>query len=150
MKKDSRVKAVISLDAVEHNFREMRKNIAEETKMIAVIKADAYGHGAVPVAHLIEDYDYIWGFATATAEEALELRHAGITKPILILGIVFEEYYEELAANDIRITISDLNTAVEYARAGARIGKDVHIHLALDTGMTRIGSGCTLSVVGAY
>ena len=46
MKKDSRVKAVISLDAVEHNFREMRKNIAEETKMIAVIKADAYGHGA--------------------------------------------------------------------------------------------------------
>ena len=60
MKKDSRVKAVISLDAVEHNFREMRKNIAEETKMIAVIKADAYGHGAVPVAHLIEDYDYIW------------------------------------------------------------------------------------------
>ena len=83
MKKDSRVKAVISLDAVEHNFREMRKNIAEETKMIAVIKADAYGHGAVPVAHLIEDYDYIWGFAAATAEEAIHLREAGITKPIL-------------------------------------------------------------------
>ena len=87
MKKDSRVKAVISLDAVEHNFREMRKNIAEETKMIAVIKADAYGHGAVPVAHLIEDYDYIWGFAAATAEEAIHLREAGITKPILILEI---------------------------------------------------------------
>ena len=49
MKKDSRVKAVISLDAVEHNFREMRKNIAEETKMIAVIKADAYGHGAIMI-----------------------------------------------------------------------------------------------------
>ena len=76
MKKDSRVKAVISLDAVEHNFREMRKNIAEETRMIAVIKADAYGHGAVPVAHLIEDYDYIWGFAAATAEEAIHLREA--------------------------------------------------------------------------
>ena len=52
---------------------------------------------------------------------------------------MFEEYYEELAANDVRITISDLNTAVEYAKAGARIGKNVHIHLALDTGMTRIG-----------
>ena len=50
MKKDSRVKAVISLDAVEHNFREMRKNIAEETKMIAVIKADAYGHGALHIS----------------------------------------------------------------------------------------------------
>ena len=68
-----------------------------------------------------------------------EVRHAGITKPVLILGLVFEEYYEELAANDIRITISDLNTAAEYAKAGARIGKNVHIHLALDTGMTRIG-----------
>ena len=83
MKKDSRVKAVISLDAVEHNFREMRKNIAEETKMIAVIKADAYGHGAVPVAHLIEDYDYIWGFAAATAEEAIHLREAGISQSAL-------------------------------------------------------------------
>lgn len=97
MKKDSRVKAVISLDAVEHNFREMRKNIAEETKMIAVIKADAYGHGAVPIAHLIEDYDYIWGFAAATAEEAIHLREAGITKPILILGIVFDEYFPDLS-----------------------------------------------------
>ena len=117
----------------------MHKNVKEGTKIIAVIKADGYGHGARAIARLIQDYDYIWGFATATAEEALELRHAGITKPVLILGLVFEEYYEELAANDVRITISDLNTAVEYAKAGARIGKNVHIHLALDTGMTRIG-----------
>ena len=70
-KKIDRVKAVISLDAVEANFREMRKNIAEDTKMIAVIKADAYGHGAVQIARLIHDYDYIWGFAAATAEEAI-------------------------------------------------------------------------------
>ena len=54
MEKNNRVKAVISLDAVEQNFREMRKNIAEDTKMIAVVKADAYGHGAVPIAHLID------------------------------------------------------------------------------------------------
>ena len=60
MEKNNRVKAVISLDAVEQNFREMRKNIAEDTKMIAVVKADAYGHGAVPIAHLIDDHDYIW------------------------------------------------------------------------------------------
>ena len=139
MKKFERVKAVVSLDAIAHNFAEMKKNIAKGTKIVAVIKADGYGHGAEAIARLIEDYDYIWGFATATAEEALELRHAGITKPVLILGLVFEEYYEELAANDIRITISDLNTAAEYAKAGARIGKNVHIHLALDTGMARIG-----------
>lgn len=137
--KYERVKALVSLDAIAHNFEEMHKNVKEGTKIIAVIKADGYGHGARAIARLIQDYDYIWGFATATAEEALELRHAGITKPVLILGLVFEEYYEELAANDIRITISDLNTAAEYAKAGARIGKNVHIHLALDTGMTRIG-----------
>ena len=137
--KYSRVCAEIDMDAIAENFRIMHEAIHPETKMVAVIKTDGYGHGAVPIAQMIQPEDYIWGFATATAEEALELRHAGITKPILILGIVFEEYYEELAANDIRITISDLNTAVEYARAGARIGKDVHIHLALDTGMTRIG-----------
>ena len=129
MKKDSRVKAVISLDAVEHNFREMRKNIAEETKMIAVIKADAYGHGAVPVAHLIEDYDYIWGFAAATAEEAIHLREAGITKPILILGIVFDEYFnypnwqkhefkafqEFVAANGIKYEYIGYVTTLEQA-----------------------------------
>nr|WP_294679887.1 alanine racemase [uncultured Blautia sp.] len=139
MKKYDRIKAMVSLDAIAHNFQEMHKKIKPGTKIIAVIKADGYGHGATAIAKLIHEYDYIWGFATATAEEALELRHAGVTKPILILGIVFPEYYEELAAEDIRITISDLNTAINYAAAGSRIGKDVHIHLALDTGMTRIG-----------
>mgnify|MGYP000870656543 FL=1 len=95
MKKFDRVKAVVSLDAIAHNFEEMKKNIAEETKIVAVIKADGYGHGAEAIARLIEDYEYIWGFATATPEEALQLRDAGIDKPILILGIVFEEYYKE-------------------------------------------------------
>ena len=90
MKKYERVKALVSLDAIAHNFEEMHRNVKEGTKIIAVIKADGYGHGARAIAHLIHDYDYIWGFATATAEEALELRHAGVTKPILILGIVFD------------------------------------------------------------
>ena len=75
----------------------MKKNIKEGTKIIAVIKADAYGHGAVPIARMLEEFDYIWGFAAATAQEALQLRRAGITRPILILGLVFEEYYKELA-----------------------------------------------------
>ena len=139
MKKDSRVKAVISLDAVEHNFREMRKNIAEDTKMIAVIKADAYGHGAVPVAHLIEDYDYIWGFAAATAEEAIHLREAGITKPILILGIVFDEYFPELVRYEIRPAVCEYEEARKLSDEAVLQKKTVHIHIALDTGMTRIG-----------
>ena len=139
MEKYSRVKAVISLDAIEHNFEEMKKNIKEGTQIIAVIKADAYGHGAVAVAHLIEDYDYIWGFAAATAEEALQLRKAGIRKPILIIGLVFEEHLEALAKEDIRIAVCDYRLAAKFAEAGKKLGKTVHIHLAVDTGMTRIG-----------
>ena len=139
MEKNNRVKAVISLDAVEQNFREMRKNIAEDTKMIAVVKADAYGHGAVPVAHLIEDYDYIWGFAAATAEEAVHLRQAGITKPILILGIVFDEYFPELVQYDIRPAVCEYDEAKKLSDEAVLQNKTVHIHIALDTGMTRIG-----------
>ncbi|MCD7868499.1 MAG: alanine racemase [Clostridiales bacterium] len=139
MNKYSRVKALVSLDAIAHNFEEMKNNIHEGTKIIAVIKADGYGHGALAIARLIHDYDYIWGFATATAEEALALRKNGVTKPILILGLVFPEYLEEMAREEIRLTISDLETARRFAKEGERLGKTVHIHLALDTGMTRIG-----------
>ena len=139
MSKNSRVKAVISLDAVEQNFREMRKNIAEDTKMIAVVKADAYGHGAVPIAHLIEDYDYIWGFAAATAEEAIHLRQNRVTKPILILGIVFDEYYPELVRDDIRLAVCEYEEAEKLSKEAVLQNKTVHIHIALDTGMTRIG-----------
>ena len=94
MKKYERVKALVSLDAIAHNFEEMHKNVKEGTKIIAVIKADGYGHGARAIAHLIQDYDYIWGFAVATEEEALSLREAGIRKPILVLGLVFPEKSE--------------------------------------------------------
>lgn len=139
MKKHSRVKALVSLDAIAHNFSEMRKNIQKDTKIIAVLKADGYGHGAGAIAHLIEDYDYIWGFAAATAQEALSLVSDGVTKPVLILGHVFEEDYAELAAADVRIAVSEAASAKGYAAAGKSLGKTVHIHLALDTGMSRIG-----------
>ena len=139
MEKNNRGKAVISLDAVEQYVKEMRKNIAEDTKMIAVVKADAYGHGAVPIAHLIENHDYIWGFAAATAEEAVHLRQAGITKPILILGIVFDEYFPELVQYDIRPAVCEYDEAKKLSDEAVLQNKTVHIHIALDTGMTRIG-----------
>ena len=139
MEKCNRVKAVVSLDAVEENFRQMRKNIASDTKMIAVIKANAYGHGAVQIAHMVEGYDYIWGFAAATAEEAIALRKAGITKPVLILGIVFEEFYPELVSYDLRPAVCEYQEAAKLSAEAVSQGKTIHIHLALDTGMTRIG-----------
>ena len=107
--------------------------------MIAVVKADAYGHGAAPIAHLIEGYDYIWGFAAATAEEAVHLRENGVTKPILILGIVFEEYYPELVRDDIRLAVCEYEEAEKLSKEAVLQNKTVHIHIALDTGMTRIG-----------
>ncbi|MBR2528182.1 MAG: alanine racemase [Blautia sp.] len=139
MNENSRVKAVIHMDAVRYNFEAMRRNLKEGVKITAVIKADAYGHGAVPIAQMMEKAEYIWGFAVATAEEAIQLRQSGIRKPILILGLVFEESMEALAAQDVRIAVSSLDCALAYAQAGLKLGKKVKIHLAVDTGMSRIG-----------
>ena len=139
MKRYDRVKAVVSLDAIAHNFEEMRKNIAADTKIMAVIKADGYGHGAQAIAMLIHDYPYIWGFAVATPEEAIELRDSGVTKPVLILGLVFEEYFPELISRDISLTVDGFSMAEKLDQEAGRQKKKVHIHLAVDTGMSRIG-----------
>lgn len=139
MNKYNRVYAEIDLDAVRYNFVSMKKNIKEGTKIMAVIKADAYGHGAIPIARLMEKEEYLWGFATATAQEALHLREAGIQKPIIILGYVFEEYDEALIQQDIRPTIFQKDRALELSRKAQAMGKVLPIHLAVDTGMTRIG-----------
>lgn len=92
--KKNRVYAGIDLDALRYNMESMHKNIKEGTKIAAVIKADAYGHGALTVAKTIEDLPYVWGFAVATADEAEMLIADGRKKPILILGISFPEHYE--------------------------------------------------------
>lgn len=139
MKEHSRVRAEVSLDAVAHNFAEMRKRLAKGTQMVAVVKADAYGHGAAEIAGLIQDYSYIWGFAVATAEEALSLKASGVTKPILILGLVFPEEYEHLIRENIRLAVCDLATARGLNEEALRQKKQAYVHLAVDTGMNRIG-----------
>ncbi len=139
MESNRRIKARISLDAIEQNFESMHHNIAPGTGIIAVIKADGYGHGAVPVARLMEKKEYIRGFAAATAEEALNLRAAGIRKPVMLLGPVFPEYHETLIKEGIRIPIMDYEDAELLSRASIRTGCPAVVHLALDTGMTRIG-----------
>ena len=135
----SRTYVTVDLDAIAYNFESMRKNIREGTQILAVIKADAYGHGAVTVGKFLDTFSYIWGFATATAEEALELRDAGIQKPILVLGYVFEEHYEELLEKEVRMPVFDLETAEKIASYAEQIHKKAKIHIALDTGMNRIG-----------
>ncbi len=135
----SRIYAEINLDAVAENFAAMKKNIDPKTKIMAVVKADGYGHGAVPIARLAEEYEYIWGLATATAEEALQLRTAGIKKPILVLGFVFEEHYAQIIEHDIRIVVFKRDMAEQLSAEAVRQGKKAVIHFGLDTGMTRIG-----------
>ncbi len=139
MKKYRRVHADIDLDAVLFNFDQMSKNIPAGTKIMAVVKTDAYGHGAVPIATMIENYDYLWGFATATVDEAVELRQAGIKKPILILGYTFPECYSHIVKYDIRQTIFQLDMAQALSAEAVRQNKKAYVHIKLDTGMGRIG-----------
>ncbi len=137
---NERVTAWIHMDAIAHNFQVMRENLRGGTRMIAVVKTDGYGHGAVPIARMAEDYDYIWGFAVAAVSEAKELRAAGIRKPILILGYTFEEDYGWMAANEVRPTVFTVEMAEAFAQAARALpaGK-APVHLAVDTGMSRIG-----------
>lgn len=131
--------AEINLSTVESNFENMQRALSKGTKMLAVVKANAYGHGAVAIAKRMEGKEYIWGFAVATCEEALELREAGIKKPILILGYVFESDYEVLVDQEIRTAVFTMDMAEKLSRRAVEKGKILPVHFAVDTGMTRIG-----------
>ncbi len=139
MKMYSRVYAKIDLDAIHHNMEAMHALLQENTKIFAVIKTDGYGHGAVPIAEEIEPLDYLFGYCTATVEEALILRNHGIKKPILILGYTFPEEYEDIVKNDLRPAVFTLEMAEELSKTAERLDKDVYIHIKADTGMGRIG-----------
>lgn len=131
--------ATVDLDAILENMRNMKKNIAEGTKLIGVIKTDGYGHGSVPIAKCLEQEDFMYGFATATVEEAHILRNAGITKPILILGYTFPYCYEMLVREEIRPAVFRYDTIPELAEAARKLGRKVKVHIKVDTGMGRIG-----------
>ncbi len=139
MKAYERVYAKIDLDAVSFNLKSIEKKISPRTKIIAVVKADGYGHGAAEIAKEIEASEKVFGFATATAEEAFSLRRNGIEKPILILGYTFEGDYEALIRNGIRPAVYSYEMAEAFSKAAQRLGTDALIHIKTDTGMSRIG-----------
>ena len=139
MKLPSRIQADIDLDAFRFNLDSIKKNINENTQIITVLKADGYGHGAVPLAKEAEKEERVWGIAVATVEEALELRRGGIKKPLLILGYTYQEDYDLIAAEELRPTVFKLSMAQELSRAALRKNKTVKIHIKIDTGMSRIG-----------
>lgn len=124
-----RVYAEIDLGAIRNNLINVKKHV--QKKLLVVIKANAYGHGAMRVAEAVCDIaDY---FAVATIEEAIQLREIGIKTPILILGYVSPEYFSDLVKYDIDQTVFDYESALLLAKAGGKA------HIAIDTGMSRIG-----------
>lgn len=134
-----RVCAVIDLDAVCHNMENMYRNLSPGTKMMGVIKTDGYGHGALPIGRELEKMDYVFGYAVATAEEAMILHRGGLKKPILILGYTFPYCYEELIQKDIRFTVFRPDTVEELSRCALKLGKSAKVHIKVDTGMSRVG-----------
>ncbi len=139
MTEHNRVYAGIDLDAIAYNMEQMKKRIGDHARLIAVVKADGYGHGAVPVARMFEECSYVWGYAVACLEEATELREHGIRKPILVLGCVFPDQFEEMIRYDVRPAVYMESMAELISQEAVRQGKDAFIHIKIDTGMGRIG-----------
>ena len=133
--------AEISLENIRHNYNAIRASLPEGCRFLGVVKADAYGHGAVQVSHLLQDCgaDYL---AVSCLDEALELRRGGITMPILILGHTPPEYTSVLIENRITQTVSCYAKALEYSTAATALGAVLKIHIKLDTGMSRLGFLC--------
>lgn len=134
---DLRTYALINLDNIEYNCENVRKKLAPGTKLLGVIKADAYGHGAVEIGKLIEaKCDF---FGVACIEEALELKKAGIKIPLLILGRVFPWDYENVVRYDIRIPVFSYEDAKALSDESVKQNKTTPFHFCIDTGMSRIG-----------
>ena len=129
----------VNIDHIIDNLESMKKHMHPETKVLAVIKTDGYGHGGIPIARNIEYLDYLFGFAVATAEEAFELRDAGVKKPILVLSYTFPYAYERLIKEDIRITVFRKDTLDILRETATKLGKTANVHIKVDTGMGRIG-----------
>lgn len=132
-----RTQAKIDLDAVEYNYNSTRAKLPQGCKLLGVIKADAYGHGAVELARFLENKcDF---FGVACIEEAVELKKAGIKTPILILGYVAPAFYDLVVKYDIRIPVFSYDTAKALSDEAVKQGKTVPFHFCIDTGMSRIG-----------
>ncbi|MDO4847851.1 MAG: alanine racemase [Clostridiaceae bacterium] len=133
-----RAYAVIDLDALRANAQAVIDKVGPDVKIMSIVKTDAYGHGAVPVARELEDLgvDY---FGVASVDEGVLLRKHGIKSPILILGYVFPEEYERLIDSELMHAVFSYDNAVALNEKAKWLNKTVKIHIKVDTGMGRIG-----------
>lgn len=132
-----RVQAEINLDAIYQNVVNAKKLLKPGTKIMAIVKADGYGHGAVQTAGVLDGI--VDAYGVAILEEGIELRQAGFTKPVLILGFTPEQQYRAMIDYNITGTVFQYGMAQRMSDAAVKAGKKAHIHIALDTGMGRIG-----------
>ncbi|MEA4911811.1 MAG: alanine racemase [Oscillospiraceae bacterium] len=128
----------IDLDALAHNFNEIRRQVGRAVDIMAIVKADAYGHGAKQVAQTLQAQGADW-FGVSNINEAKALRRYGVTKPILILGYTPEENVAELAQQNITQSVLGADYARSLSKAAAAAGVRPDVHIKLDTGMSRIG-----------
>lgn len=141
LKEYYRVRADINLDAIYGNLQREKAILKPGTKLMVVIKADGYGHGAVPVAKYVDEIADAYG--VAIAREGAQLRSVGINKPILVLGWTHRQDNDILIENDITQTVFTYDMAKELSDCALRLGKKAKIHIKLDTGMGRIGFECS-------
>ena len=135
----SRCYAQVDLEAIAENRRILREGIPNSSRLMYILKADAYGHGAVPVANYLEaDAREDW-IGVACLSEALELRRAGITREILILGFTPPEFAATLAEQNVTQALVSPDYVAQLSQEAQRAGVQVPCHMAVDTGMTRIG-----------
>lgn len=132
-----RTEAAIDLNAVEYNYINTRNKLPKDVKILCVVKADAYGHGAVEISKILDDKADFFG--VACIEEAVELKKAGIKKPVLVLGYVFTGAYDIAVKYDIRIPVFSYESAKALSDEAVRQNKTVPFHFCIDTGMSRIG-----------
>lgn len=130
--------AEIDLAAIEHNLAAIRSYLAPQTRVMAVIKANAYGHGVIEVARLCvkQGADFL---GVAAFEEAMPLVEAGITLPILVLGYVPQDYAEQVVKNKIRTVVYEIDYARALSQAAGRFSAEAVVHIKVDTGMGRLG-----------
>lgn len=137
MEKFTRTYSVIHLDSINYNIEQVRKQIASTTKILAIVKANAYGHGALRIATEIKDK--VYGFGVATVKEALELRRNGISNFILVLGYVTPAEYEDMIANEITFTVATTDMAEDISHYAIKAEKPALCHIKINTGMNRLG-----------
>ncbi|WP_019851543.1 alanine racemase [Desulfitobacterium sp. PCE1] len=128
----------IDLDAIANNYREITQHLSPGARVMSVVKADAYGLGAVPVARTLQKLG-CQAFAVTTAEEGLILREHGVEGIILVLGPVSSEQMAEALEGDLQLTLSDFYMLRKWEAVAAELGKEAKVHLKLETGMGRTG-----------